>query len=120
MSVIVGVMVSMESDLRNLPMLDGFDNELDADDHLVEASNPGQIADFIDICRSETVDSVTDETCFIVRHSDSSFDIDDPKNDIGSEMETDEDNVVFVGNEYEREVLTITFRVADNEIVVEE
>lgn len=118
-ATIVGIMFSLESDITTLPMIDNLDESSDVEENLVEVSGPEQLANFVDICASQTSDSLSDETCFIVRHESSSFNITDPESEIGNSMETDIEDVDFQ-NDYNRELVTISYRISDDTIVVEE
>lgn len=118
-ATIVGIMFSLEADISAMPMIDNLDDSRNIEEDLVEVSGPDQIANFIDICASETSDSLSDKTCFIVRHQDSSFNITEPESEIGNSMETDLEDVSFQ-KEYTRELVTISYRISDDTIVVEE
>jgi hypothetical protein len=115
--VVISILLGMQSDFSQLPFDTGNNNSDTGNNEIVEASNAGDVADFVDICVSDTVDAVSDLNCFVIRHPDSSFSLD--KSSIESEIESEDVEVKFLDNTYNREIITVRYDVSRDKVVIE-
>jgi hypothetical protein len=115
--VVISILLGMQSDFSQLPFDTGNNNSDTGNNEIVEASNAGDVADFVDICVSDTVDAVSDVNCFVIRHPDSSFNLD--KSSIESEIESEDVEVEFLDNTYNREIITVRYDVSRDKVVIE-
>lgn len=115
--VVIGILMGLQSDFGNLPFDTGNNNSDSGSNEIVEASSAGDVADFIDICVSDTVDAVSDVNCFIIRHPESAFSLD--KESIESEIESDGSEIEFLDDTFDREIITVRYDVSRNLVVIE-
>lgn len=118
--LVVGVVISMligfEDQIgEGIPLIE--EEREDSGEDIVEVSETSELANMIDICVSETVDNIRDETCFILRHPEDSYDT--TKDEIETYLESDAESVIL-DDSYEREIITVNYDISEDAVVVEE